>query len=445
MKKIIALLLIVCMMLSLVACGSKTESAAPTEEAKTEVSATPSDEPITLTVWANSGIIPPDELKLPEEERYLNRAIAKFQETYPNVEVEIVNYGDDTMQMVNDFKAAIMAGEGPDIITPFSGGTVLDLSSGLVCMNDYLNDDLLNNMVGWNTISTDFDASKEIWGIPYAGQSVVCIGYNKELVAAAGLDFENNAPQTKDELYAALDAIRDSGVEPFHLDESYSMLLLYNLGMWWEQETTLEGIMAHNTQGTSFTEDQGFLNMLEEYKKFYENGWVNSDTATSADGTSYFQQGKCALFPVGLWDLNIMRESLGDNYDVIMMPGLEGYGPGAIGGCGTALCVANFSNNVDMAVEFAKFLASKEIMLTHYQAIPSVPLRTDITAEDIGVADDPIFKKCIEMSSSIYYWPDNCLSADAGNIYYSNMPSQVLVGTMTPMELAEMMDDAQAD
>lgn len=451
MKKFIAMLLIVCMMLSMVACGNKaeTETAAPSEEAKTETStnepAAPSEEPITLTIWLNSGIIPADQLKLPEEERYLNQAFAKFQETHPNVEFEVVNYGDDTMQMINDFKAAIMAGEGPDIITPFSGTSVLDLSSGLVCMNEYLDDDLLNNMVGWNTIATDFDASKEIWGIPYAGQSVVCIGYNKSLVEAAGLDFENDPPETKEELYAALDAIRDSGVEPFHLDESYSLLLLYNLGMWWEQETSLEGIMGHNTQGTLFAEDQGFLNMLEEYKKYYENGWVNSDTATSADGTSYFQQGKCALYPTGLWDLDIMRESLGDDYDIIMMPGLEGYGPGAIGGCGTALCVANFSENVDMAVEFAKFMATKEIMISHYKAIPSVPIRTDITAEDIGKDDDPIFKKCIEMSSSIYYWPDNCLSVDAGNIYYSNMPSQVLVGAMTPLELAQMMDDAQAD
>lgn len=450
MKKFIAMLLLGCMLLSMVACGSKTEpeTAEPSEAVKEESAneaTIPSEEPITLTIWTNSGIIAPDELKLPEEDRYLNKAFAKFQEIYPNVEFEVVNYGDDTPQMVNDFKAAMMAGEGPDIITPFSGGTVLDLSGGLVCMNDYLTEDLLNNMVGWDSIATDFDASKEIWGIPYAGQSVASIGYNKSLVKAAGLDWENNPPQTREELYAALDAIRDSGVEPFHVDESYSMLLLYNLSLWWEQESGLDAIVSHMTEGTLFAEDQGFLNMLEEYKKFYDNGWVNSDTATSADGTSYFLQGKSALFPVGMWDLDMMRESLGDDYGIIMMPGLNGTGPCALGGCGTALCVANFSDNVDMAVEFAKFMASKEIMITHYQAIPSVPIRTDITAEDIGKADDPIFKQCVEIASSIYYWPDNCMSVDAANIWYSNMPSQVLVGAMTPLELAQMMDEAQAD
>lgn len=460
MKKAIAILLLVCMILSLAACAAKPEPAAneSTEAAQesaaeatstleaAEEAAPAAEEPVTLTIWANANVIPAADLSKPENERFLNKAIAKFQEIHPNVEFEVVNYGDDTAQLQSDFKASILAEVGPDIVTIFSGTVVSDLSEGFVCLNDYLNDDLKENLVGWNTCAQDFDENKEIYGIPFGGQQVTGFAYNKSLIAQAGLDFEANPPETIDEFFDALDVIKNAGILPLHVDESYCRLILYCLGMWWEQKTGLAGILAHNTQGTLFAEDQGFLDMLTNYQKFYENGWVNSDTSTSADADGWFLQGKCAMFPMGDWKIPDYREVLGDDFGVIAVPSaVEGEPAGGIGGCGEALCVANYSENVDLAVEFVQFLASRENLIMFSQHNPGVPLRTDISAEEVGLADDPIYSKLVSVASSIYYWPDNCLSVDAGNVFYSDMPSQVLIGAMTPLELAQMMDEAQTD
>ena len=63
------------------------------------------------------------------------------------------------------------------------------------------------------------------------------------------------------------------------------------------------------------------------------------------------------------------------------------------------------------------------------------------------VADLPFRDRTFDFVSAfetIYFWPDNCMSSDACNIYYS-FPCQVLVGNMTPMELAQRIDDAQED
>lgn len=73
-----------------------------------------------------------------------------------------------------------------------------------------------------------------------------------------------------------------------------------------------------------------------------------------------------------------------------------------------------------------------------------VPIRTDITAADIGRTDDPYFAQAVEMAGGLYFWPDNCLSADVVNIYCS-LPCQVLVGNMSLDELTRAMDDAQLD
>ena len=114
------------------------------------------------------------------------------------------------------------------------------------------------------------------------------------------------------------------------------------------------------------------------------------------------------------------------------------------GGVGAALGVSNFSENPDMAVEFVKFLLSRDEMVSMYTKNTAIPIRTDITAADIGRTDDPYFAQAVEMAGGLYFWPDNCLSADVVNIYCS-LPCQVLVGNMSLDELTRAMDDAQLD
>lgn len=87
-----------------------------------------------------------------------------------------------------------------------------------------------------------------------------------------------------------------------------------------------------------------------------------------------------------------------------------------------------------MAVEFVKFLLSRDEMVSMYTKNTAIPIRTDITAADIGRTDDPYFAQAVEMAGGLYFWPDNCLSADVVNIYCS-LPCQVLVGNMSLDEL----------
>ncbi len=426
-RKILALALVFCMVL-----GLGTAAFA--------------EEKVTLSLWACNSMMSAEEMKIPEEEWYISAAIKRFEEAHPGVTIEISAY-DDNAQVLNDFKAATLAGYGPDIVCFMNGPVLLDIAAGLLPLNDYLDADHLDNLVGWETCAEDMDASKTIYGIPYAGQSVACFAYNRELIAQAGLDFDANPPRTIDEFYAALDAIRDAGILPFHLDESYPALLLYGLGVWWEQLSGTDGIIAHTLGDAKYVDDEGFLFMLEEYRKFYENEWINSDTATSADNYNVFLQGGCALCTFGIWDQATFEEAMGDNFGILPVPTAIEEDIDkltAVGGIGACLGIANFSKHPDIAAEFAMFLTTRDEMVQYYTTNPSVPARVDITAADIGMGDNENFAKMIEMASGIYFWPDNCMSSDAANLYYT-FPCQVLVGNMTPMELAEMLDEAQED
>lgn len=444
-RKFLALTLVLILALGIVGCAAPaapdtSDAQAPAEQTTDE------SKPIKLTLWSCNSMIRPNELKEGQETWYISQAIERFRELHPNVTIEINAYNDNA-QLMNDFKAATRAGYGPDIACFVNGPALISLKDGLLPLNDYLDDDLRTKVVGWETCAEGMNADNTIYGMPYLGQSVACFAYNKSLVKQAGLDFEANPPRTIDEFYAALDAIRDAGIQPLHLDESYPGLLLYCLSMWWEQLSGLDGILAHTDEQVSFADDEGFKFMMNEYKKFYDNGWLNKDTATSTDNYNVFLQGGSALHTLYFGDYETYHEALGDDFGMLPVPTADESlidTDTAVGGVGAALGVSNFSENPDMAVEFVKFLLSRDEMVSMYTKNTAIPIRTDITAADIGRTDDPYFAQAVEMAGGLYFWPDNCLSADVVNIYCS-LPCQVLVGNMSLDELTRAMDDAQLD
>lgn len=320
------------------------------------------EEPITLTLWTCNDMVRGAEMKLPQEEWYITQAIDRFCEQHSNVTIEMTPYNDNA-QVMNDFKASMIAGSGPDVVCFMNGPTLISLKDGLASLNDYIDDEMRMDIVGWDTCAEGMNADNTIYGMPYGGQSVACFAYNKSLVKQAGLDFEANAPRTLEDFYAALDVIKEAGIQPMHMDESYPGLLLYSLGMWWEEQSGLSGIIAHTDEGAPFTEDEGFYFMMEEYKKFYENGWLNQDTATSAEGLNVFLQGESAVHTLFFGEADTYEESLGEDFGMLAIPTTKEdmiSKETAIGGVGAALAVSNFSKNQDMAAEFIKFLLSKE-------------------------------------------------------------------------------------
>jgi ABC-type glycerol-3-phosphate transport system substrate-binding protein len=399
------------------------------------------DEPIKLTFWAGNGIVTADEVTMPESEWFITKSIARFKATHPNVDIELVVIPAND-EMIAQFRAATLAKSGPDAAVFMNGPTLLSIKSGLLELTRHITDDDRTKIVGWDTVAEDMDATKAIWGIPFGGQSIVGFAYNRSLIAKAGLDFDNRPPRSIPEFYTALDKIKTAGILPMHMDESYPGLILYNLVLWWVQQTRHAGIFAHNKGLTKYSDDKGFRFMLEEYKKFYQNGWLNQDTATSADEANVFLQGGSAIHYFGNWDIENFRNALGDDFGIMPTPSFLESEHGkdtVVGGVGAALGVSNFSNNPDMAVEFCKHLMSRDELTEYLKVLYGIPARIDISAEDMGRNQDPLFEKMVSWAADIYYWPDNCMDADYQTVFY-DLPSQVLVGNMTVDEFIRRMD-----
>ena len=180
MKKIIALLLVLAMALSLVACGSKTEAPAETKApaANEEPAAVvePSNEPDTIVVMA-----PPvtgnylANLKVWAED---------FNALYPHLTVEIIetSWGDHSDKL----STMAQAGEAPDIAEISSGalGTYVEMGVA-IDIAKYLSADRL----------ADYDANAveymslegTVYGLPLY-LTIQSIGANKTLMEELGID-----------------------------------------------------------------------------------------------------------------------------------------------------------------------------------------------------------------------------------------------------------------
>jgi ABC-type glycerol-3-phosphate transport system substrate-binding protein len=93
----------------------------------------------------------------------------------------------------------------------------------------------------------------------------------------------------------------------------------------------------------------------------------------------------------------------------------------------------------ETAVKFMSFLNSKAEVLELNKFQTKVPVRLDVTAEDLGYAPGSIGAKLLDYAKTYIYWVDNSLSANVVNEFSKQIPL-VLTGQMTPEEFAAQLD-----
>jgi len=187
MKKIIALLLVLAMALSLVACGGSSSG-------KVELDVVIAQYTDHTAEWWK-------EFEADFEEA--NKDI--------NLNIEVISWNDITAQI----SSRIQTGEQPDIlnISPFSTYVGDDL---LVPVDDYISDTVKANIIPSFYEANTVDGT--VWALPILA-SVRCLFVNKDVLAQAGID---KTPTTWDEVMAACEAVKANcpGITPWGLDIS---------------------------------------------------------------------------------------------------------------------------------------------------------------------------------------------------------------------------------
>src|SRR5579871_850902 len=229
------------------------------------VGAAAADDQVTIRVmdWQSGG---PDFWKKTDD---------LFMQKHPNIKVEheFVPYGT----YFNQVGAYVASQDGPDLIQNEPGGNVFDRKENWAPLNQYFTKAELAQFNGTASLCTDFDCSKEIWGIPHTNQGHLMY-YNKAVFKAAGLDPEK-PPTTYKELGDVCAKVKAAGKDCIVLGAKDWAFLW----TWLElsvQTATPADMKALQSGSQKWTEGP-HLAALKVFADMIKKGWFNQGAAAT--------------------------------------------------------------------------------------------------------------------------------------------------------------------
>jgi raffinose/stachyose/melibiose transport system substrate-binding protein len=403
-----------------------------------------------LSVWINGrdSFIGPNEQQLPQDEWYISQAIKRFEDANPGVTIELVVQADAyaAHQM---FRTAGLAGNAPDIGNFWSGGFTFPNAEVITPIDDLIPAEDKEKILGWDANTLDFKEGNPILGYPTPDNQMTMFIYNKQIIEEAGLDYEANPPRTMEAFFADMEKIKNAGYIPIAVDEAIDGFAYYFFQItayWWVQQNGIDPILAADRGEANYADDQALIQALNAYHEIWDKGYMNQDAATSSDSWNKFMQGQVAMVPRVNSFVKDAQDGLGEeNVGVILPPEISDSAQikdGLIGGPGQNLVVSSNSKYPETAVKFMSFLSSKDEVLELNEFQTKVPVRTDVTAEDLGLEPGSVAAKINSWASNYIYWVDNSISAPVVNEFNKQLPL-VLTGKMTPEELAQRLDEVK--
>ena len=355
MKKLLALLLALVMVIGMVACGAKEEAAAPaaTEAAPAAPAATEadpdasSDKPYdgaTVTWWhyPYTG----------EDQGYWDeRAAVFYEQTGITVETTIIPWGADGAAKLS---AGFLGGTGPDVLY-MTAETAYDLISAghLLDLNGVVPQEILDDEIYLAKTAT----GDKQYMLPYSGGvSYRGMAFNLDLLKAAGVD---KVPTTREEFVDAALKVKEAGVCEYPV----------MLPMATAAETTMTSILPNIWSGGGdfatadgevvFNSDENLATLQWLYDLVYKHG-VLSEDCTGIDTTAQidlFIEGKVAMLWGETWPY--VDRSAEIDFEWTTSLGVAAAGAEVMTFCPTDMVAVNANaKNQGAAIEWLKSLLS---------------------------------------------------------------------------------------
>jgi raffinose/stachyose/melibiose transport system substrate-binding protein len=302
-------------------------------------------------------------------------------------------------------------------------------------------------LTGWEAVNATFDPeSPDIYGVPAGSDGVTVVFYNGPLLANAGVDPTTAWPTNIDEFQAMLKIVQDSGVTPLTLD-TYS--LVWQVLFYWIGQTVggAPGIGQLASGERNFS-DPEIVNIITRWQEVAQYVVPGAETMEGTEAQQFFLAGETAMITGGFYNIDTMREFLGDDLGMIPIPDFSADAPitgGGIGGPGVAFIVSNYSQVKDAAISFVKFLESEEELLNRANSGEGHLVNlANINATEIY--DDPfkVQQQDWAVLPSTIFWPDNVLPAEL-TTEIKAQSELAWVGSIDAAEFAAAVDAKRDD
>ena len=360
MKKIIAMLLALAMVLSLAACGGKTD--APAADAP---AADAAPEAITLKVWA------PQEDQV-DANSWLIQVQKNFEAAHPEYKITWDNgvcaEGDAATMVTADPAAAADV----DMYANYQLGTLLQAGALAKLGGSYL--EQVKADVSATYLNTVTSTDGNVYGFPVAPNTWFMY-YNKALVGDADL--------------TSMESVLEKGVVAMEIKNSwYLPSFFFAAGGSLFGETGADAAAGIKFGGeVGYAATQAVLDLMAN-----PNFKVDGD----GFGNNGLKNGTVVAYFSGSWDYAGLYEVLGENLGAVPAPTVMINGEAkqlkAYAGS-KAVGVNPNAKNMKAAMQFAAFLASADSQLLRFQlrnitpAVTALAENADVAASIVAVAE----------------------------------------------------------
>lgn len=416
MKKIVLAMFGLLVVLSLVACGNKDDSA--------------TDDIIELTLWN-------DWTEDRPENTVYKDIITKFNEEHEGIRIKVESIPHD--QYETKLRTQAAGKQLPDMMRVWPGARTAPLAEGgaLLPLNPII--DHWEGIIP-DAILQDYAIDGNYYAIPANISETSLIFYNKELLQEVGF---NEFPSTYVELKELIQALNDKEITP---------IALGNRSIWPLQSVYISTIGDRHTgsnflkevlNGNESFENEQFIKALSVIDELTKLNAFNEDmnTIDEAQSRSEFIKGTTAMHFAGSWALGPIIDSVesSDNIGVAPFPTFEG-GKGestkisGVAGGGIAVNSNLSDKEQEAAFTFLKYYYSDEMFEQLVKANIIVPAEVEM--------DDSISNIFLDANSyaqgglSPVY--DATLTPELTDMINNGLQS-ITLGEKTPEELAKEM------
>lgn len=429
MKKIIAILLAFCLLLSLAACaGGETKETAPpaSDETKAPVSdsSAMTDEPRE----AELNIMMSFPQFIDQWETYAKQFEAKLL-AEENIKVKVNLEMPSSDQYESVLQARLSGDDAPDLYTLHCNNIGIYNDAGYLydLSNEPLADVIYENVKA--TVSVD----GKLLAVPIESQAWGVL-YNKEIFAECGLE----APDTLADLTAISETLKEKGYTPFMLafQEQWVPQLMTGL--------TLGDIVSGKLPDwlERMYKDEGSYNEVREIFDVIDlimaNGTNRAMEEGSEAGAADFAMGKAAMFVQGTWASNtIMTTNPDMQLGVFALPINDDPNCTRVNlSTSTTLAVHPDSKELDLALKFANYVLDEKDSSALFQACSFNPVATCHNYEAYSwVADASAYVAAGRAYQDLVL--PSSVTDEQGRLL-----QEYYVGTVTVDEIVERLDAA---
>ena len=336
MKKLIALALVFCMVLALVACSTKP---ATTEQPANEPA---KEEKTVLKLWC---IATESDANRPAYEK----AIAEFEAAHPDIKIdwdafENESYKTKIQVAMNDSDTL------PDIFFTWSGAFLGDfVDAGNVMRLDDAYKPFANELPEVMLSNSTYNGGHYAVPLTY---NIVTLFANMDLLAEAGWD---RVPETYEDLIACCDALVAKGIVPFGCAGKEGWCVTEYVEPMIEKTIGYEKLNKIFTGAESWN-DPAIADAVNKFQEMSNKGYFDPNGAALGNDEvkANFIAGKTAFYQNGSWNCGEINDAAG-NFKVALFPVLDTekatYGQ-VIGGPSDSLAVSAKANPIAASAAF---------------------------------------------------------------------------------------------